>query len=594
MTKEELQELKLKILRENKLQNIKDYFPKMTAYEYLYDCNKDRLDCFALNYLGRKITFKEFFEKIDNTAKAYAEIGIKSNDVVSMCMLTTPESLISFYALNKIGALVHMINIANNKDDIVKHLKNTDSKTFITLDIFYSNQMKNAMDKAGVIKVVVSSLSNSLPNVLTGDKLKFAIIELVKKKGNAVKLDDRCISWDELQKIGENSNLILNSNYIPNQSVAIAYTSGSTGEAKAVVATNEAMNSMPVQMGMTDQTFAPNDSIFNTLPTWIYYSLVNNIHDPLCMGVSVDIDPLFDSKKIDKRLKQFKFNHWNTIPAYVEDMVNNKKVRRLDLSHLKSITTGGDYLTQQLQGKANFLVRSCNSNINVGQGYGASEILGSFGYTYERNATKGSVGKALVGNSFKIINIDDGKILGVNEIGELYLFSPTLMKEYYKNPTATSEVLIEDENGIVWYKTGDLAHFNENNEIFIDGRIRRIVMAKDDKGLPTKIFPDKIKKIILLNEYVDKCEIITVNDDKYINKPIAFIVLRNGIELTPTVEKSIQNLCKANLENYTLPSKYNFVDNIPLKPSLKPDLDALEKQYYEEINGKQKVKAIQK
>lgn len=591
MTKDELQELKLKILRESKLQNIKDYFPKMTAYEYLYDCNKDRFDCFALNYLGRKITFKEFFEKIDNTAKAYSEMGIKSGDVVSMCMLTTPEALISFYALNKLGVLVHMINIANSKEDVVKHLKNTNSKTFVTLDIFYSNEMKNAMDKAGVTNVVVSSLSDSLPNVINGDKIKFAIVELVKKKGNAVKIDDRCITWDELQSIGQSSDLIINSNYIPNQSATIAYTSGSTGEAKAVVATNEAMNSMPVQMGMTDQTFVPNDSIFNTLPTWIYYSLVNNIHDPLCMGVSVDIDPLFDSKKIDKRLKQFKFNHWNTIPAYVEDMVNSKKVKKLDLSHLKSITTGGDYLTQQLQEKANSLVRSCNSNINIGQGYGASEILGSFGYTYEKTATKGSVGKALIGNSFKVVNIDDGRILGVNEIGELYLFSPTLMKEYYKNPTATSEALVEDENGIVWYRTGDLAHFNENNEIFIDGRIRRIVMAKDDKGLPTKIFPDKIKKIILSSEFVEKCEIITVDDDKYIKKPIAFIVLKEGIELNLTVENEIQKLCKNNLENYTLPAEYKYLDNIPLKPSLKPDLDALEKQYVEE-KGKQKVKRI--
>lgn len=591
MNKEELQDLKLKILRESKLQNIKNYFPKMTAYEYLYDSNKDRLDSFALNYLGRKITFKEFFEKIDNTAKAYAQMGIKSNDVVSMCMLTTPEALVSFYALNKIGALVHLINIANSKEDIVKHLKNTDSKTFITLDIFYNSEMKNAMDKAGVMSIIVSSLSNSLPNVINGDKLKFAIVELVKKKESAVKLDDRCITWDELQSIGQNSNLIINSNYIPNQSATIAYTSGSTGEAKAVVATNEAINAMPVQMGMTDQTFAPNDSIFNTLPTWIYYSLVNNIHDPLCLGVSVDIDPLFDSKKIDKRLKQFKFNHWNTIPAYVEDMVNCKKVRKLDLSHLKSITTGGDYLTEQLQEKANSLIRGCNSNINVGQGYGASEILGSFGYTYEKNSTTGSVGKALVGNSFKIVDIENGKILGVNEIGELYLFSPTLMKEYYKNTTATLESLIEDEDGIVWYKTGDLAHFNENNEIFIDGRIRRIVMAKDDKGLPTKIFPDKIKKIILKSYFVEKCEIITVDDDKYIKKPIAFIVIKDGIELNVKVENEIQNLCKTNLENYTLPAEYKFVDSIPLKPSLKPDLDALEKQYIEEKSN-QKIKRI--
>ena len=147
---------------------------------------------------------------------------------------------------------------------------------------------------------------------------------------------------------------------------------------------------------------------------------------------------------------------------------------------------------------------------------------------------------------------------------------------------------------MVLYGIGLGIYINERNEIFIDGRIRRIVMAKDDKGLPTKIFPDKIKKIILSNEFVEKCEIITVDDDKHIKKPVAFIVLRNGFELTPAIEKSIQNLCKANLENYTLPAKYNFVDNIPLKPSLKPDLESLEKQYYEEINGKAKVKAIQK
>lgn len=590
MNYNELQELKLQILNEKRLQNISDLFPKMSAYDYLYDCNKDRQDCYALNYLGNKITFGEFFQKIDTTAKAYKEMGIKAGDFVSMCMLTTPEAIISFYALNKLGAVVHMINIANSKEDITKHLLNTNSKTFITLDIFYDKKMKKAMDNAQVENVVVSSLTDSLFVGLNSDKVNLRIIEALKKFGNAVKLDDRCKRWETIQNIGKNSHLTVDSVYVPDAGATIAYTSGSMGEAKAVLATNESINAMPVQMGMTDQTFAPNDSIFNSLPTWIYYSLVNNIHDPLCLGVCVDIDPLLNPKKINVRLEQFRFNHWNTIPDYVDDMVKNKKVKKLDLSHLKSITTGGDYLSIQLQASATELVQSRGANMIVGQGYGASELLGSFSYTYDKDSTKGSVGKPLVGNRFKIIDLETKKELGSYETGELYLTSATLMKGYYNNPSATDEALVKDENGIIWYRTGDLAYYNDKNEIFIDGRIRRIVMAKDDNGLPTKIFPDKIKKIILTHNLVDKCEVITVDDKKYIKRPVAYIVLKDQIQVTPSIEREIRDLCMSHLENYTLPREYKFIPTMPLKPSMKPDLDVLAKKYEEELQGKVKKK----
>ena len=275
MNKEELLELKKQVLELKNINGIENLMPKMSAYSYVYDCNKDRLDCIALNYLGRTMSFGEFFEKIDITAKAFVEkFNINENDVVSMSMLNTPEGIISFYALNKIGALVHMINIANNKTDITKHLINTKSKTFITMDIFYSNEMESAITAAGVENVLVSALTDSLPiGFFNADKAKFSLIGSIKKIGNAVSTDKKCIRWNDFQKIGRASKINVKPTYQPNRSVAIAYTSGSTGEAKAVVTTDEAMNSMPVQMGMTDQTFTPNDSIFTTLPLWIYYSL---------------------------------------------------------------------------------------------------------------------------------------------------------------------------------------------------------------------------------------------------------------------------------------------------------------------------------
>ena len=64
------------------------------------------------------------------------------------------------------------------------------------------------------------------------------------------------------------------------------------------------------------------------------------------------------------------------------------------------------------------------------------------------------------------------------------MFSPSLMKEYYKDKEETDEVLVKDKDDIIWYRTGDLAHYNENGELFIDGRLRRIVMAADENGQP--------------------------------------------------------------------------------------------------------------
>ena len=116
-------------------------------------------------------------------------------------------------------------------------------------------------------------------------------------------------------------------------------------------------------------------------------------------------------------------------------------------------------------------------------------------------------------------------------------------------------------------------------------------MAKDDNGLPTKIFPEKIKKIILQNKFVDKCEIITVDDLKNIKKPIAYIVLKEDVELTQEVKGSIQQLCINYLENYTQPAEYKFISNIPLTAGLKSDIKALEKQYEEsQMNPKIKLK----
>ena len=439
LKREDLLTLREKLVHLKNPQDIEEFLPKMSAYDYLYECNKDRLDEYAINYLGRKYTYRELFERIDEFAKGLYLNGVRSGDTVALGMLSTPEAIIAFYALNKLGTTVYMVNATHEPAGIKEELKDCNAKCFLTNKIFYDKTMKEIVDQSNVQKVVLSALDESFPIGFIGDRVRYKIIEALKGINSAASKDDRCVSWTEVLNQGKRSSVEVPTYYEKGMAAVISSTSGSTGKPKRPAMSNEALNAIPVLMGMTCDTFAPNDSIFTTLPIWILYTLFNCVHEPLCLGVTVDLDPLFNSNKLCQhqiydRLEQYKFNHWNAIPSYIEDLLATKERKRLDLSFLKSVTTGGDYRTPKLKQEGESLFRRHNSDIEVGQGYGASECGGCFCYTFERGMKPESIGKPLFGNAYKIVDLETGERLGPNQEGELYFYSPTMMNEYYGNP----------------------------------------------------------------------------------------------------------------------------------------------------------------
>ena len=249
LTKEELLKLREEVLNYDKLNEIEKMIPHMSAYEFLYECSKDRMDSYALNYLGRLYTFRELFEKIDIVAKAFSEKGIKSGDTVAMSMLATPEAIITFYALNKIGAKVYMVNGTHEKPCIREELLDSKAKMLVINSIFYDNDVKSYADEANISTVVAARLDESLPVGFYLDRVKFKFVEALKKIGSACKSDSRCYSWKEIEKIGKESKIDVKPYYEPRKIALIASTSGSTGKPKRPALSNEAMNVVPIQMG---------------------------------------------------------------------------------------------------------------------------------------------------------------------------------------------------------------------------------------------------------------------------------------------------------------------------------------------------------
>ncbi|MBR5662329.1 MAG: acyl--CoA ligase [Bacilli bacterium] len=586
MKKYELTKLKEKVLKLENPSDIEKLIPHMNAYQFLRECCVDYGNMYAINYLGRKFTYNELLEQIDTMTKGYAEMGVKPGDNVCMAMLTTPEAIISMYAIINLGATVYMVNATHEKPSIREELLDAKANLILINDIFYDNDVANFCNEAGIKKVITASLDESIPVGFYGDIVKFKIVYAIRKMAGACLKDKKTISWKQFANISKESRLNIEPIYDRNAAAVITSTSGSTGKPKRPVLTNDNLNAMCLQMGMTCDTFAPNDSIFSTLPIWIIYSLSNSVHEPLCLGVTLDLDPLFSSKKVSKRIKQYRFNHWNTIPAYIEDMIKDKGMRHSDCSCLKSITTGGDFRTPKLKFMAEKILQQNNSYIEIGQGYGATEACGCFGYSYINGMPAESVGKPLTGNKFKIVDLKTGEILGPNEKGEIYLYSPCLMKEYYGDKDATEKGLIKDDNGIIWYKTRDIGHYDEQGILYLDGRLRRIELTKDANGLPTKVFPDKIKQALSMFPGINQCEVIMIPDEKRITKPIAYIVLDESLLHDQTLNERINKFLEQNLiESYAIPADYVITNEIPRKPSLKNDIEKMKNDYIQSMES---------
>ena len=573
MIKEDLKKIREELIKLDDKRKFKDILPKRSCYQEIYEVNKNKLNDTAICYMNSVTTFKQLFSKIYYLAKALTEIGVKEGDSVAISTLATPEGVISFFATNYIGATANMINVFSGGDrEIEEQMRKFNSKVLITQDIFYNKRIRNIMDKVGVTNVVTTGLADSLPIALNMDRAKFEIVEFLKSFGNQVSKDNRCIRFNDMLNVGREAQMDIRPKYTPDKIAMVAYTSGSTGEPKAVAATNEAAVSMKYLMGLSVDNFAPKDIMFSTLPLWIYYELINSIFDPLALGAAVALDPLFDAKKVEKRFSQYHFNHWNSITPDIIEMTKNKKMKDFDLSFLKSISIGGASIDPEHREKARTFLRERNSDVEIWDGYGTSETLGCI---FLDN-------KPLEGNIYKIVNIETKEIVPEGKVGELYVLTPSLMKCYYGNEKLTNSTLEIDKDGYVWFKTGDLFHEyrDKDNKLKVkyDGRIRRMEISKDPNGVPCKLIPDEINRVVKEVDGVQECESIIVDDKKYLTRAVTFITLENEENIRDIKSTTIKH-CQESLPIYMVPVDIIVVKNIPKLTSGKNNIVLLEDNY---------------
>lgn len=238
--------------------------PKCTAYDYLWKSNKDYLNNIALNYFGRKICFAELFESIEKVAAAYQRIGVKPGDIVVFTTVTTPETIYSFYALSRIGAIANMVDPRTSEEGIRDYITETASRIIVTLDVAYP-KIKEAIKGTGIEKVIVVSPSDSLGRVLR---------TLYKVKNRTVRINEDHIYW---KGFVAGASGIEDVPYKEDRCCIIVHTGGTTGNPKGVMLSNENLNALVLQSILTDIDILKNNMDIERARKEITDSCIQNL-----------------------------------------------------------------------------------------------------------------------------------------------------------------------------------------------------------------------------------------------------------------------------------------------------------------------------
>ncbi len=358
-------------------------------------------DNVAYIFQGRSVRYPELVRQIERCARALKALGIREGDKVTIAMPNCPQALYLFYGVNRIGAIANMIHPLSAEKEIEFYLNVSDSKTAITLNLFYP-KFARVLPNTGVEHLVIADIADELSPVMrVGYALKNLVEPLVKAAKKHSKPQfvpkvpanaPKTVLWKDflagagtvagdyaVRRGGEDPAVIL-------------YSGGTTGTTKGIVLTNLNFNALGQQVLAANPIFAPGDKMLAAMPLFHGFGLGVCVHTMLSQAGCCVLIPQFTAKTYAKDLLRHRCNFIAGVPTLYEALLRLKTMDGADLSCLKGVFSGGDSLSIELKKKFDKFLYDHKASIQVREGYGTTEAVTARGLTRRTKATAASLG----------------------------------------------------------------------------------------------------------------------------------------------------------------------------------------------------------
>ena len=539
--------------------------PALSAFEYVCQRSKNHLNDTALEYYGRKFTYADLIVNVKKTAAALRGAGVKKGDIITVVSIMTPEIIALFYAADMMGATLNLVDPRYSVEGIREYIEEVDSHLLVCLNVVYE-RCRQAAKRTNVEKVIVLSPADSLPPVMavgykltTPDKNKYA---------------SNVIRWKQFIKGGEGQSTAAEP-YDPDHACVVVHTGGTTGSPKGVMLTDDCFNGIALQFQAYPKLFHRGQKLMNVMPPFIAYGFACGIHLPLVLGFTVVIIPNLDPAKLGSLVLKHKPEHMFGVPTHYQQLAADPKLRDKDLSFIINYAAGGDSLSRGAEQTVNDFLAAHGARYPIAKGYGMTEVSSAATVAAGLDNKPGSVGIPMVNTVVAAFEPGTDQELPIGQRGELCISGPCLMKGYYNKADETAMILRRHPDGRIWVHTGDMGYLDEDGFVFLDSRIKRMIIRHDG----FKVVPSMIENVVSRHPAVHQCSVVGCADKDHTQGrlPFVYIVLKaDTTAKKKQVIRELERMCAEELPEYVQPVAYKFISSMPMTPVGKVDYRQLE------------------
>ncbi len=519
-----------------------------TLGDYLEYWAKETPDKEYIVYSDRdlRFTWSQFNSRVDDMARGLVAIGVTKGTHVGLWAQNVPDWLTFLYACAKIGAVCITVNTNYKQDELEYLCKDSDMHTLCLTDGTWES---NYVDMAYTMLPELRQCERGHLESSNFPKLK-NVVYIGQEKYRGM------YNTAEILLLGENTDdeefLRLRNSVTCHDVVNMQYTSGTTGFPKGVMLTHYGIANDGFLTG-EHMKFTQDDKLCVCVPLFHCFGVVLATMNCLthgCTEVVVErFDPLVTLASVHKERCTALYG----VPTMFIAELNHPMFDMFDLSCLRTGIMAGSLCPIELMRKV-----EDKMHLRVTSVYGLTES--SPGMSQTRIDDPDEVRYTTVGRNYEFVDVkvldpETNLEVPAGTQGEMCCKGFNVMKGYYKNPTATAEVI--DGNG--YLHSGDLGIMDENGNYRITGRIKDMIIRGGEN-----IYPREIEEFLYHLEGVRDVQVAGVPSKKYGEEVGAFIILEEGAGLTVD---EVRDYCRGRIARYKIPKYVFFVKEYPLTGS---------------------------
>ncbi len=491
----------------------------------------------AVVFETTRLTYREFNRRINRLANGLARMGFKKGDRVTVLAENTHKYLEVYFAVAKIGMSVTPLNFRLSDDELIHIVNDSEASCFFAGD-GYLEKAAGMRDKIGDISVWIGFDGNS----------------------------DGFIDYEVM--LNDASDKEPNVEADENDLAVLMYTGGTTGRPKGVMLSHRNIMTGVINANLVSGTTRDDATCF-VLPLfhvsfWPAFCL-------LLVGGKVAVNRKPDLNEILRIIQDERCTHMNAVPTVYGWLLQFGNVDAYDLSSLKMLSYAGSPFPPEI-------LKQCIEKFGpiFAQGYGATETAGGAISLLreEDHALSGpktrllvSAGKASLCSEIRIVD-EMGRVLPVNETGEIAVKGKHVMMGYWKNPEQTKNALRDG-----WYHTGDMGYMDENGYLFMLDRKANMIVTGGEN-----VYPKEVEDVLYEHPAVSMAAVVSAPDKKWGERVQAVVVLKADQSAT---EEELINFCKKKLGGYKCPKAVEFWQSLPTTPIGKILRKDVKKKFWE-------------